>query len=159
MIRHGKRRPSCDAAVEEGLRLLLTDGVPLCWPVYQWNAEFVTIYFRWEKRHVEFGKTRCVLSLLNRQRQAVSRLDHLSPHVRLLSAMAFLRDLIPVVAFLLLCSLGEPSEADDTGEGEELVKEILYKPEECERVTKAHDMLSMHYTGTLTETGVKFDSR
>ncbi|XP_076441261.1 uncharacterized protein LOC143280484 [Babylonia areolata] len=60
-----------------------------------------------------------------------------------------------VIAILILCSLGVQSKADDT---EELVKEVLFKPETCERETKNHDMLSMHYTGTLTATGAKFDS-
>lgn len=32
-------------------------------------------------------------------------------------------------------------------------------PEDCERKTKKHDNVAMHYIGTLTETGVKFDSR
>jgi len=31
-------------------------------------------------------------------------------------------------------------------------------PADCERKSKKFDQLSMHYTGTLTETGVKFDS-
>ena len=32
-------------------------------------------------------------------------------------------------------------------------------PADCDRKSKKFDQLSMHYTGTLTETGVKFDSR
>lgn len=73
--------------------------------------------------------------------------------------MASLRIGVAVIAFILICSLGELSRADDAVPEEELIKEILFKPEACERVTKNHDMLSMHYTGTLTATGAKFDSR
>lgn len=47
--------------------------------------------------------------------------------------------------------------ADDS---EEIKVEVITPaPEDCERKSKKNDMLSMHYTGTLTETGVKFDSR
>lgn len=73
--------------------------------------------------------------------------------------MAFLRIGFAVTAFIFICSLGELSRADDAEQEEELVKEVLFKPETCDRVTKNHDMLTMHYTGTLTATGAKFDSR
>ncbi|KAK7111563.1 uncharacterized protein [Littorina saxatilis] len=72
--------------------------------------------------------------------------------------MASLRSVIPLVAFLVVCLSGHWSKADDAGEGEELVKEVIFKPETCDRVSKTHDMVSMHYTGTLTATGAKFDS-
>jgi len=71
--------------------------------------------------------------------------------------MAFPRNGCLVAAFFIVCALGQFSRADDT---EELVKEVISQPDGCAdaRKTKTHDMLSMHYTGTLTETGAKFDS-
>ena len=44
------------------------------------------------------------------------------------------------------------------GNSEELKVETLFKPEECEKLSKNGDMLSMDYTGKL-EDGTKFDSR
>ena len=44
------------------------------------------------------------------------------------------------------------------GNAEELKVETLFKPDECEKLSKNGDMLSMDYTGTL-EDGTKFDSR
>jgi len=40
---------------------------------------------------------------------------------------------------------------------DELKVETVFKPEECEKVSKKGDMLSMDYTGTLDD-GTKFDS-
>ncbi|XP_076459723.1 uncharacterized protein LOC143292916 [Babylonia areolata] len=59
-----------------------------------------------------------------------------------------------VCTLLLVCSHCLPSRADDG----ELVTEVLQKPDSCTRQSKKHDLLSMHYTGTLTATGAKFDS-
>eukprot|EP00211_Chloroparvula_japonica_P012726 CAMPEP_0119131898 /NCGR_PEP_ID=MMETSP1310-20130426/10865_1 /TAXON_ID=464262 /ORGANISM="Genus nov. species nov., Strain RCC2339" /LENGTH=129 /DNA_ID=CAMNT_0007122495 /DNA_START=55 /DNA_END=444 /DNA_ORIENTATION=+ len=36
--------------------------------------------------------------------------------------------------------------------------DVLHRPDECDRKTKAGDHLVMHYTGTLAEDGKKFDS-
>lgn len=41
---------------------------------------------------------------------------------------------------------------------DELKIEVHHKPEECLRVSKKNDMLTMHYRGTL-EDGTEFDSR
>ncbi|PVD39049.1 hypothetical protein C0Q70_01676 [Pomacea canaliculata] len=71
--------------------------------------------------------------------------------------MATLR-IILIACIGIVCFLGLPSSADDASSEEKVVQEVLFMPEKCERKTKKHDMLSMHYTGTLTATGVKFDS-
>ena len=63
---------------------------------------------------------------------------------------------LALVAVVFVCAIGQLSRADDT---EELVKETISMPDSCERKSKQHDMLSMHYTGTLTADGKKFDSR
>lgn len=62
-----------------------------------------------------------------------------------------------VTAILFLCSISGQSQADETAK-EEMVTEVLFKPEKCDEVSKSKDVLSMHYTGTLTKTGAKFDS-
>ncbi|CAG5119173.1 unnamed protein product [Candidula unifasciata] len=38
------------------------------------------------------------------------------------------------------------------------IETISPPPEDCQRKSKRYDRLSMHYTGTLTATGAKFDS-
>ncbi|KAI3652585.1 hypothetical protein MP228_002010 [Amoeboaphelidium protococcarum] len=35
---------------------------------------------------------------------------------------------------------------------------VKYKPEKCDKVAKNNQMVSVHYTGTLFESGEKFDS-
>merc|ERR1719244_312891 len=56
----------------------------------------------------------------------------------------------------IACAYGDeekPAEKDKVSV--EVVGEV---PTDCERKSKKFDQLSMHYTGTLTSTGVKFDS-
>nr|UTK45788.1 FK506-binding protein 2-like protein [Crepidula fornicata] len=73
--------------------------------------------------------------------------------------MVSLKSSLAISAILFVCSFAGQSKADESEEEkEELVTKIDFKPENCERVSKLHDNLSMHYTGTLTKTGVKFDS-
>jgi hypothetical protein len=73
--------------------------------------------------------------------------------------MASSRNFILAAVVLCVCAFTQLSRADDTEEGDDIVTEVLFKPDSCDRLTKNYDLLSMHYTGTLTETGVKFDSR
>ena len=61
--------------------------------------------------------------------------------------------LMPFCVIIVLFGI---SFADD--EVTEMKIDVLGKAEKCERKTKRLDMLSMHYTGTLTD-GTKFDSR
>ncbi|KZT53849.1 hypothetical protein CALCODRAFT_500598 [Calocera cornea HHB12733] len=52
----------------------------------------------------------------------------------------------------VLAQPGEPGQVD------ELVVEVLSKPEECPLQSRNGDTMSMHYTGTLASNGNKFDS-
>ncbi|XP_069111705.1 FK506-binding protein 2-like [Argopecten irradians] len=67
---------------------------------------------------------------------------------------------ISVVLFLCICAVfadtepGPPSGVEDVTE---LKVERVATPEKCDRLTKTNDLLSMHYTGYLTD-GTKFDS-
>lgn len=74
--------------------------------------------------------------------------------------MALLRNLLSATFFFAIYTLGRSNAEHTASESEEqLVREVLFQPEVCDRKTNKHDMVSMHYTGTLTATGVKFDSR
>merc|ERR1712080_811444 len=64
---------------------------------------------------------------------------------------------ITMKIFLLsvVVSLVQAGEVHETESG--LKVEYLTKPDDCEKVARNGDMLSMHYVGTL-EDGAKFDS-
>ncbi|KAK3802340.1 hypothetical protein RRG08_034488 [Elysia crispata] len=56
-------------------------------------------------------------------------------------------------------SHGDNDEDQNGAAGEAISIEILTPPpEDCERKSKKNDVLSMHYVGTLTESGKKFDA-
>jgi FKBP-type peptidyl-prolyl cis-trans isomerase len=48
--------------------------------------------------------------------------------------------------------------SDDKAKEKELKIDVVSVPEGCDVKSKNGDMLTMHYTGTLTD-GTKFDSR
>ncbi|RUS70857.1 hypothetical protein EGW08_021385 [Elysia chlorotica] len=64
------------------------------------------------------------------------------------------------IAALLVLALVALSHGDDQEGAEQAISiEILSPPpENCERKSKRNDMLFVHYVGTLTESGRKFDS-
>ena len=69
-----------------------------------------------------------------------------------------------IVALLIVAlaasSHGDNDEDQNGAAGEAISIEILTPPpEDCERKSKKNDVLSMHYVGTLTESGKKFDAR
>ncbi|GFO38533.1 peptidylprolyl isomerase [Plakobranchus ocellatus] len=58
-----------------------------------------------------------------------------------------------------LFARGDNNEGEEATPEEKITVEVLTPPpEDCERKSKRNDMLSMHYVGTLTESGTKFDS-
>ena len=69
--------------------------------------------------------------------------------------------MLKVVIFsLLFIALAYGDEEAKPAVDDKVTVEVVGEvPADCERKTKKFDQLSMHYTGTLTETGVKFDSR
>ncbi|OWF36723.1 FK506-binding protein 2-like [Mizuhopecten yessoensis] len=66
-----------------------------------------------------------------------------------------------LVLFLCICAVfADDSESGPPSGVEDVTELIVVKvevPEECNRKTKKNDLLSMHYTGYLTD-GTKFDS-
>ncbi|BFZ22063.1 hypothetical protein BsWGS_25102 [Bradybaena similaris] len=49
-------------------------------------------------------------------------------------------------------------EDDEPADNKVIIETISPPPEDCEKKSKRYDQLSMHYVGTLTETGQQFDS-
>ena len=63
------------------------------------------------------------------------------------------------ISSLLLLALVALSRCEDDA-GDKISVEVLVEPpSDCDRKSKKFDNLSMHYTGTLTDGGKKFDSR
>ncbi|XP_071749018.1 peptidyl-prolyl cis-trans isomerase FKBP9 [Lepeophtheirus salmonis] len=49
-------------------------------------------------------------------------------------------------------------DSSDPCGGGQLQQEVIYIPRNCQKKSRSGDKLSMHYTGKLYDTGVKFDS-
>ena len=66
-----------------------------------------------------------------------------------------------ILVLFITSGLSEAEDATSSELREEtnMKIEVLHKPVDCGRLSKRLDILSMHYTGSLTETSSKFDSR
>ena len=67
---------------------------------------------------------------------------------------------VAALLFIALVVVCRGDDAESESPEEAISVEVLTPaPEDCERKSKRNDMLSMHYVGTLTESGKKFDAR
>lgn len=63
-----------------------------------------------------------------------------------------------VLSVLLLLFLGVFADTENNEVSSELEISTISKPDDCDKVSKRGDMLTMHYRGTLDD-GTEFDSR
>ncbi|CAL1539816.1 unnamed protein product [Lymnaea stagnalis] len=66
--------------------------------------------------------------------------------------------LVSLLVFALSAVSLADEAAQDAGANEITVEVIAPPPEDCEKKSKRYDLLSMHYVGTLTDSGKQFDS-
>lgn len=63
---------------------------------------------------------------------------------------------VAILLLLLACVVNVDSSDQELPE---LEIHYTFKPEKCERKAKVTDVITLHYKGTLKETGKEFDSR
>ena len=63
-----------------------------------------------------------------------------------------------ILSVSLLLFLGVSADTENNEVSSELEISTISKPDDCDKVSKRGDMLTMHYRGTLDD-GTEFDSR